>query len=241
MRFIEGRLAVSPANQEGVMRMFVLLLATFFIPFPLARAADTQKAPVVLVATADGADAFGEAVVLAVPIGDDRHVGFVLNEPGEAALAALLPDEDTGKHANDIVFRGGPEIPNGLFALVRRRGDAGPGLRRITPELALALRAEQVDTIIRDPASETRFFVGAMLWGPGVLDAEVDAGAWRVMRADAKLVMSADPANLWRRLSERPCFREAAAKNGIRPAVDESCTSMSRARASRAPARGRKG
>ena len=52
-------------------------------------------------------------------------------------------------------------------------------------------------------AGAVRFFVGYSGWGPGQLDAEVDAGAWIVLAGDRDMVFAESDDALWRTLLRR--------------------------------------
>jgi putative transcriptional regulator len=52
-------------------------------------------------------------------------------------------------------------------------------------------------------------FLGYAGWGPGQLEAEVEAGAWHLIRANEASVFDASPDTLWDRLSKRATLRLA--------------------------------
>jgi putative AlgH/UPF0301 family transcriptional regulator len=168
-----------------------------------ARAADLAS-PMVLVATpALGASGYRETVLLAVPIGDGSHFGFILNRPTDTPLAALFPEDNASRRVSARVHFGGPLMSDGLFALVRGPGESAPELVSVTPQLAVALQGDAVDRVIADRPGDARFFVGLVGWRPGELAAELRAGAWDVIAPEADLVLSTDSGGLWKRLAPR--------------------------------------
>ena len=59
---------------------------------------------------------------------------------------------------------------------------------------------------------DIRVFAGYAGWGPGQLEAEVDAGAWHVERGVAATVFDDDPESLWPRLVRKLDTQIARAK-----------------------------
>jgi putative transcriptional regulator len=180
-----------------------LQVAAFAALAAPARAADLAS-PMVLVATpALGASGYRETVLLAVPVGDGSHFGFILNRPTDTPLAELFPDDDASRRVSARVHFGGPLMTDGLFALVRGRGEPERQLVGVTPQLSVALQGDAVDRVIAEHPGDARFFVGLVGWRPGELAAELRAGAWDVVDPEADLVLSTDSAGLWKRLAPR--------------------------------------
>jgi putative AlgH/UPF0301 family transcriptional regulator len=65
----------------------------------------------------------------------------------------------------------------------------------------VALGIDEVDKVIAEQPDNTRFFVGLVVWMPGNLEQQIKSGAWHVIAPDARIVLSAQPATLWQRLS----------------------------------------
>src|SRR6185369_9102944 len=153
------------------MKMFVatclgLLSAAFTT---LGHSAETES-PVVLVASATGVETYGETVILALPIGNGGHFGFVLNKPTEATVRDLFPDEVQSRRVTTRVDIGGPVLSDKLFALVVDSGPGVEGLRRVGPQFSVALEIDEVDKVIAEQPNNTRFFVGLVMWMPGDLE-----------------------------------------------------------------------
>ncbi|HET7362247.1 MAG TPA: YqgE/AlgH family protein [Burkholderiales bacterium] len=60
-----------------------------------------------------------------------------------------------------------------------------------------------VDRIVEsEPQQHARFIAGVVTWQPGVLENEIDKGAWLVLEPDIELLMG-EPDGLWERLMRR--------------------------------------
>lgn len=175
--------------------------------------------PVVLVASRRGVDSVGEVVVLAVPLGNGGHFGFLLNQPTQTLLTDLFPTEEASSRVRDPVHVGGPFLPNTVFAVVREADASVSPLRRVTPQLSIALQSAEVDSVITERAKHARFFMGMQLWMPGQLQEEIEAGAWTLCSADVDTVLARKPERLWTRLSDRDGHRALADQASPRPAI----------------------
>ena len=210
----------APGASIGVMFTFIAspsLAATLLLVTLCPMAAPHAVAPnvpVILVASEKGAGSVGELVVLAVPIGNGRHFGFVLNQPTDTPLSDLFPGEGVTRFVDSRVHVGGPVLPLGVFAVVRvEAGASGPAqLSRITPELSIALNSEEVDAVITTSPGDARYFMGLVLWTPDELAGEIKAGVWQLRAADANVVMNRNPGSLWTRLSGRGALYTVGAK-----------------------------
>jgi putative transcriptional regulator len=202
----------SCAFQETAMKLR-LLVGTCLGFFSITLAAPANSAPiaspVVLVASASGVENYGETVILALPLEEGGHFGFVLNLPTEATVGDLFPDEDASRDVTSRVDIGGPVYTSALFALVVDPASDIDGLRRVTPRFSVALASDAVDRVIAEHPDNTRFFVGLIAWAPGDLNEQVEAGAWSVRAPDTGIVLSAQPATLWQRLSRGSAQRVA--------------------------------
>ncbi|HXL78204.1 MAG TPA: YqgE/AlgH family protein [Candidatus Eisenbacteria bacterium] len=159
---------------------------------------------VILVAKRDMKDQlYGSTVLVAKPVGNERHVGFILNKPTQATLGKLFPDHAPSQKIIDPVYLGGPLSSEVIFALVQRRESPGPRSVRIAPDLFLAIDSEVVDSIIEKEAQRARFFAGLVMWRPGELDDELKRGLWYVLEDSTDLVMRKPTEGLWEELVGR--------------------------------------
>ena len=89
------------------MKSFLGLMAALLFTFPAA-AADID-APVVLVAKRQLTDRFyGSTILVARPIGQDQHIGFIVNRPSRVTLGEIFPQHAHSRKVPDPVFVGGP-------------------------------------------------------------------------------------------------------------------------------------
>lgn len=169
---------------------------------PTAGAADLSR-PLVLAATeALRHPLYAGTVIVAAPLGVSRHVGFILNRPTELTLAKLFPRHAPSREVTDPVFFGGPVGTNAIFALVGRDDSPGAEALEIAPGLFAVFDAATVDEVIEANPDEARFLAGLVLWQPGELAREIEAGAWHMLDCERALVMR-DPAGLWEDLVRR--------------------------------------
>jgi len=53
---------------------------------------------------------YAQTVVLAAPLPEGGHIGFVLNRPTGVKLESLLPDQESNRKVVDQVYAGGPAL-----------------------------------------------------------------------------------------------------------------------------------
>jgi putative transcriptional regulator len=180
---------------------FLILLMCALAP---ASAADAPG-PVLLIATdrLEGSG-YNETVLIAVPLRDGGHIGFILNRPTPVKLGTLYPEHAPSREVADPVYFGGPVLLESLFAVARRAPEGGGEVIPLMPGLVLAVDSAAVDGVIETMPNDARYFAGLTAWRPGELDDEIRAGAWEVRPADASTVFRADPGSLWRDLHTGP-------------------------------------
>jgi putative transcriptional regulator len=136
---------------------------------------------------------FDGTVVLILEHGEEGAIGLILNRPTDISSEELLPDLALPVAEPTTVFLGGP---------VGR--DEAVGLARV-PEGVRLVHLGSEAPIDGDPDSVevVRVYVGHAGWGPGQLEAELDAGTWFIVDAEAEDPFSQDPAGLWRAVLAR--------------------------------------
>jgi len=165
-----------------------------------ASAADLSQT-VVLVATdsLDGSP-FAQAVVIAAPLPDGGHAGFVVNRPTKVKLENLFPDQPAARDVTEPVYVGGPFHSDSVFVLTQS-APAGRGVAvPLTPGVFAVVDATAIDGIIGNTPNAARYFVGMMLWGPDELAEQIDNGLWEVRPADVHSVLPARARGLWNAL-----------------------------------------
>jgi putative transcriptional regulator len=177
----------------------VMLCATASV----AHAATVDRPMLLVASTGLGDTAFRETVLIAVPLGDGQHMGFILNRPTDASLATLLPDHQSSRDKSEFVYLGGPVLPNALFAVVRTESSPGPNSLSLLPHVFLVADAAGVSRLAEHAPADARYFAGFVTWKEGELDAQIDQGLWSVLDASADVVFRKDSIGLWKDLSRK--------------------------------------
>ena len=174
-------------------------------------AADLSKAAI-LVARPELQDELYRSTILVVtPLGEDRHVGFIVNRPTPITLGKAFPEDGPSQKVVDPVYLGGPYQSQAIFALVQRPDSPGGVSLELMPGLFVAVDGETVDRIIRSEPEHARFVAGMVAWDAGELRDEVERGAWYVLEPDAALALRKPTTGLWEELVRR----SKTAANGI--------------------------
>ena len=168
-----------------------------------ARPADASES-IILVAKRGLRDKmYGSTILIARPIGAERHVGFIINKPTQITLGKLFPSHEPSRKVTEPVFLGGPVSPEVIFALVQGRKSPGGRSIKILDDLFLAIDGEVVDRVIEKQPARARFFAGMVLWRPGELDEEIRRGLWYLHDPKADLVLRKPTESMWEELVGR--------------------------------------
>jgi putative transcriptional regulator len=189
-------------NRLGNIAATAMLAAVWFAGVVPARADEDLAEGSILVADRKLKDPnFAQTVVLIVAYGEQGTIGLVLNRPGDITVSDLLAGVKDARSRKDSAFSGGPVEPKSVLALLRSR-DGPRGAQRVSGDIWAILDPDLLaDTLSAHAgADKLRFYVGYAGWGPGQLEAEMDAGAWRVIRGSADTVFDAKPESLWDRV-----------------------------------------
>jgi putative transcriptional regulator len=189
-----------PSSKEPIMKAF--LLAVMLGCSALSHAADLSR-PLILVAKPELRDKlYGASILVVRSLGDDAHVGFMVNRPTEVSLGELFPGHDHSQKIVDPVYAGGPIAAEAVFALVQRAETPGGKSVEILPGLFAVIDEATIDRIVESEPARARFVTGLVAWRPGELAGEIERGAWYVLEADAALAMR-NPEGLWEELVHR--------------------------------------
>jgi putative transcriptional regulator len=171
-----------------------------------AQAADSAdpEVPVLLVAKPQLQDPIYRATVLLVrPIGEDRHVGVILNRPSKVTLGQLFPEHKPSQAIHDPVYVGGPMNTSVIFALVKRHdGITGKALQ-LMPDVFMVFEGAAVDQVIETDAARARYLAGLVAWQPGELHDELKRGLWYVLDADPAIALRKSTDGMWEELLRR--------------------------------------
>jgi putative AlgH/UPF0301 family transcriptional regulator len=193
------------------MKLLSLLAAIVLaLAAPLAGAADITQT-VLLVAKRNLHDRlYGSTILIAKPLGDDRHVGFIVNRPTTLTLGKLFPKHAPSQKVVDPVYLGGPNGPEVIFAMVKNRDNPGGRSIQLAPGLFLAFDSSVVDRIIETQSQQARFFAGMVLWAPNELAEEVRRGLWYVLDPQPDILLRKSTDGLWEDLVDRAERKENA-------------------------------
>lgn len=145
---------------------------------------------------------FSESVIVLVQYdAGEGAVGIIVNRKTQLSLSRIFPDK---KATDDPVFEGGPVEIQVVQALLRSATKPGKGTLLVGDVYATGSKQE-IDKAIsaRVAPSKFRAFLGYAGWGGGQLEAEIQAGAWSVLKATPKMLFDEDPDTLWERLNRQ--------------------------------------
>ena len=166
------------------------LFAAFFL-IAAAREADLSQA--VLLVASDSLDGspFEQTVLVAAPLPDGGHIGFIVNRPTTVKLERLFPEDAAARNVNEPVYLGGSALLSTVFALTRSAPASGGTSIALMPGVVAVLDGATVDRIIETTPNAARYFVGLMLWDPDELEEEIRKRLWEVRSPDADTVLPA--------------------------------------------------
>ena len=155
---------------------------------------------------------FSRTVVLLCKHNEDGALGLVVNRPlvttGRVTVQ-LDPPVSTDRELQ--VWVGGPVEPHRSWVLVGEEPDEEEDRRgmRIARNLYLSTSPDLLRRLLEpSPPVMARLFVGYSGWGPGQLEAELEASAWLMSDVDRDLIFNTPPDKVWetaiRRLGADP-------------------------------------
>ena len=167
---------------------------------------------------------FNRTVVLLCKHSDDGAFGLVVNRPlitsGRVIVNVDSPDELMAEPLTEFVredlqvWVGGPVEPERSWILVGREPnepDDNPGVPgvRVADRLSLSTSPDLLQRLLAPmPPPRARLIVGYSGWGPGQLEAELEASAWLLSDVDGDLIFTTPPERMWetaiRRLGADP-------------------------------------
>jgi putative transcriptional regulator len=138
--------------------------------------------------------------------------GVIINRPLGRRLTEILPEYESLKSRQDVVYHGGPVAPTGLVFLVHSATPVA-GASRVLEDAWILSHPDAVEALLRRPDSIRRWraYSGYAGWGTGQLQHELERGGWHVLPADAETVFEKDAAAIWPELSARAATRRTHA------------------------------
>jgi len=204
------------------MKLRRLLFAVLAVAATAAQAEDLSKS-MILVAKPELVDQlYGSTILVVTPVGNDQHAGFIVNRPTNVTLGQLFPEDDPSRKVADPVYLGGPLSSQVLFALVERKENPGGHSIELMPGLYVAVDSETVDRIMRTEPDHARFVAGLVVWQRGELRAEIERGAWYVLRPDPHLALQKPSQDLWEELAQGHVGRAVDDEPGV-PVAAHRC------------------
>ena len=158
---------------------------------------------------------FNRTVVLLCKHNEDGAFGLVLNRPlittGRIVVEVEPPSAQMTTDRDLQVWVGGPVEPQRSWILVGDEVDEPEYARgvRVAEGLYLSTSPDLLRRILDpDPPPQARLIVGYSGWGPGQLEAELEASSWLISDVDRDLIFNTTPARMWeaaiRRLGADP-------------------------------------
>jgi len=170
----------------------------------IAQNAAAQERGALLIATDRIQDqTFAQTVILLLHYGQEGAVGVAINRPTWVTTREVFPRFEYLHGYRDPIFHGGPLAQATVLVLTRGLPLSGDGpalIDDVYMHSDLGVLESEFDRRLHD-GSVLRFFAGHASWGPGQLEDEIAAGAWRVVPASAALIFDLDSASLWSRLA----------------------------------------
>ncbi|MCC7417325.1 MAG: YqgE/AlgH family protein [Acidobacteria bacterium] len=155
---------------------------------------------------------FHRTVVLLCKHFDEGAFGLVMNRPLVTGGRLVVNLDPPVEAAGDLdVWVGGPVEPERSWILI---GDDSPeteglGGMRVAEGMYLSTSPDLLRRLLEpDPPPFTRLIVGYSGWGPGQLEAELNASAWLISDVDRDLIFKTPADSMWetaiRRLGADP-------------------------------------
>jgi putative transcriptional regulator len=149
---------------------------------------------------------FSRTVVLLCKHSEEGAFGLVVNRPlvtSGRVVIDLEPPVSTDRELE--IWVGGPVEPQRSWVLVS--GDPEPYERvgwRIADGLYMSTSPDLLRRLLEpDPPEHARLIVGYAGWGPGQLEAELEASAWLLSDVDRDLIFSTPPERMWEKAVRR--------------------------------------
>lgn len=138
---------------------------------------------------------FARTVVLITEHNEDGAMGMVLNRPSETAVSDVVPELAPVTGDDEPVYVGGPVQPEAVV-LLAEFSDPAAAAWIIAADVGLA--SAEVDLgELAGAVRRGRVYAGYSGWGPGQLEAEMDADSWIVEPPLPAELFPERPDSLW--------------------------------------------
>jgi putative transcriptional regulator len=143
---------------------------------------------------------FRHTVVLVGEHNTDGALGVVLNRALDLTVQEALPELAELVPEGEPLHQGGPVQPESPVLLAEL---ARPDLADILIFGSVGFLTGELSSDIASDIARARVFVGYSGWGPGQLEAEMEADSWILEPAREEDVFTRTPDLLWSRVLER--------------------------------------
>lgn len=177
-------------------------------PQPLAAEETEYLKGQLLVATPELGDPnFVETVIFMIEHDESGAMGLVINRPlAKGPIADLLKGlgaESEDAQGEIVLHYGGPVEPGKVFVL-HSDDYADKETMVVGGGIAVTTDVGVVRAIARGKGPRQSIFIlGYAGWAPGQLEAEIKAGGWFSIPAEAKIIFDGDPKTKWERALAR--------------------------------------
>jgi putative transcriptional regulator len=143
---------------------------------------------------------FRHTVVLVGEHNADGALGVILNRALSITVEQAFPPLHELVPPGEPLFQGGPVLPENPVCLAEL---ADPELADLLVFGSVGFLVGDVSADIRPSILRARVYAGYSGWGPGQLEAEMDADSWILEPAQVGDVFTDTPDLLWSRVLER--------------------------------------
>ena len=153
-----------------------------------ARAADPSRAVMLAASEQLAGTPYEDTILIAAPLPQGGHIGFIVNRPTEVRLAAIFPEHAPSHKVVNPVYVGGPMLGEAIFAVTHAAPEGDAHVVALMPGLVAVIDGAGVDRVIETTPNDARYFAGLMLWRAGELEDEIDEGYWNMQPASVAAV-----------------------------------------------------
>ena len=194
------------------MRRCVALILALLAFAPARAAGDPLANGLLLVAKPELVDPnFRETVLLITqPVPGGGPLGVILNRPTDVRLSEVWREAGAVPEQFDKIYAGGPVARNQIIFLVHSNASIDSSLR-VLDNVYLSGDPALLKNIVAAElkVKAVRAYAGYAGWAPRQLQAEISAGGWYMLPADAETIFTTDAAGLWPALIRRITLRSA--------------------------------
>ena len=148
------------------LKSFGAFLVLFAGMTGAARAVDLSEAVILVASDRLVGSIYEQTVILAAPLPQGGHLGFIVNRPTHVKLETLFPQQPSTRNVADPVYAGGPVLSNAVFAVTRKAPDnngSNGNFFSPIPGLVVVIDAATVDRIIETMSSAFGALVRSIL------------------------------------------------------------------------------